>query len=117
MATAMCVMCLNDGQIFESAGSAARWYNIGREQVGRCVRGLRQSVDGLCFALVREDEARDRAACIELRRQQLYNRMKIQNCGELGVTFICDDEPFPDLYAPTADDLAEWQALGEDDAR
>lgn len=98
MATAMCVMCLNDGQIFESAGSAARWYNVGREQIGRCVKGQRQSVDGLCFALLTEDEARDPACWPELRRQQLYNRMRITNCGELTATFICDDEPFPDLY-------------------
>ena len=98
MATAMCVMCLNDGRIFESASSAARWYNVGREQIGRCVKGQRQSVYGLCFALLTEEEARNPACWPELRRQQLYNRMRITNCGELTATFICDDEPFPDLY-------------------
>lgn len=98
MAIAMCVMCLNDGRVFESAGSAARWYNVGREQIGRCVKGQRQSVDGLCFALLTEEEAMDPACWPELRRQQLYNRMRITNCGELTATFICDDEPFPDLY-------------------
>ena len=104
MTTAMCVMCLNDGRIFESASSAARWYNVGREQIGRCVKGQRQSVYGLCFALLTEEEAMDPACWPELRRQQLYNRMKITNCGELQAYFICDDEPFPDLYAPTSDD-------------
>lgn len=104
MALAMCVMCLNDGRIFASAGSAARWYNIGREQVGRCVKGLRQSVDGLCFTMLSAEEARDPRCWAELRRQQLYNRMKITNCGELQAYFICDDEPFPDLYAHTSDD-------------
>ena len=104
MATAMCVMCLNDGRIFESASSAARWYNVGREQIGRCVKGQRQSVYGLCFALLTEEEAMDPACWPELRRQQLYNRLKKTTCVELQAYFICDDEPFPDLYAPTSDD-------------
>lgn len=95
MARAMYVMCLNDGQIFESAGSAARWYQIPREQIGRCARGLRQSVNGLCFSQLSDEEALDRAACIEFRARQLWNRMKIKNLGELSVLYISQDAPMP----------------------
>lgn len=95
MARAMSVMCLNDGYIFESAGSAARWYQIPREQIGRCARGLRQSVNGLCFSQLSDEEARDRDLCIEFRGRQLWNRLKIKGCEGLSVVFINQDAPMP----------------------
>ncbi|MBO6032408.1 MAG: hypothetical protein J6Q22_13280 [Prevotella sp.] len=95
MARAMYVMCLNDGLVFESAGSAARWYQIPREQIGRCARGLRQSVNGLCFSQLSADEARDRELCAGVRVCELWNRLKIKNLEGLSVQFISADAPMP----------------------
>lgn len=111
MATALCVMCVNDGRIFQSGGSAARWYGFSREQIGRCVKGIRKSVKGLFF--VRVDDPADISACKELRRRALYNLMRVTNTGELTLDYIHDDEPFPDWYHLTDDeilaDLAEME--------
>ena len=105
MARAICVMCVNDGRIFTSGGSAARWYKVSREQIGRCVKGIRKSVKGLFFVDV--DDPTDVSACKDLRRRALWNLMRVTNTGELTLDYVHDDEPFPEWYHVTDGEMDE----------
>ncbi len=44
------VICLNDGQVFDSGGDAARFYGFSRSQVSQAVTGKRVDVHGVRFA-------------------------------------------------------------------
>lgn len=43
------VICLNDGQVFDSIAAAERYYGIGKDRVGMVVRGKHKAANGLRF--------------------------------------------------------------------
>lgn len=64
------VRCTNDGNIFKSMRSAARYYDIGHKEISKCCHGLMRKIKGLSFEFISKKEAengiyrRPRASCV-----------------------------------------------------